>query len=309
MLIDLDQLRTFVVVAEEQHLTRAAERLHISQSAASAHVRAIEECLGMQLFVRTNRSLVLTRAGQLLANRAKTLLNEEALFKSFARELSGKIEGKLTVGTSSEPGTRIGEVLAGLRAKHPLVSVDLVARPSTGTRQGLTSGELDAGVLLGRPVDAGLAYYELTTVQYRVAGPVAWKERIDAADWSQLASLPWLTPSGSSAYATMLAQLFGDRGLELNTVIRFDNAAVGRSALRAGAGMMLLREDHAVQGEQEGYLAVSPIARAEIPLSIAHQTGRTDDPLIQAFLDAARIPWPGMKLVGSQDGRRERGRG
>ena len=89
MLIDLVQLRTFVAVAEEQHLTRAAERLHMSQSAASAHVRAIEERLGTQLFVRTNRSLELTHAGQLLARKAKALLNEEAVFTSFARELKG----------------------------------------------------------------------------------------------------------------------------------------------------------------------------------------------------------------------------
>ena len=87
MLIDLVQLRTFVAVAEEQHLTRAAERLHVSQSAASAHVRAVEDNLGSQLFIRTNRRLELTRAGQLLLQKAKNLLNEEALFMSFAREL------------------------------------------------------------------------------------------------------------------------------------------------------------------------------------------------------------------------------
>jgi DNA-binding transcriptional LysR family regulator len=258
MLIDLVQLRTFVVVAEEQHLTRAAERLYMSQSAASAHVRALEDRLGTQLFVRTNRSLELTRAGQLVARKAKVLLNEEALFKSFVRELTGKIEGKLVVGTSSEPGTRIGEVLVSLRAKHPLVRVDVMARPSTGTRQGLVSGELDVGVLLGRPVEPDFTYYELTNVQYRVAGPAAWKEQIDAADWAELARLPWLTPSASSAYSTMLAHLFGDKGLELNSVIHYDHSAVGRAVLRAGAGMLLLREDNAVQGEREGYLAISP---------------------------------------------------
>jgi DNA-binding transcriptional LysR family regulator len=307
MLIDLAQLRTFVVVAEEQHLTRAAERLYMSQSAASAHVRAIEDRLGTQLFVRTNRSLELTHAGKLVAQKAKTLLMEEALFTSFARELKGKIEGKLVVGTSSDPGTRIGEVLASLRAMHPLVSVDLMARPSSGTRQGVASGEFDVGVLLGLPIDPGFTYYELTTVQYKVAGPAAWKEQIEAADWADLASLPWLTPSASSAYSAILGQLFGDKGVELNSVIRFDNSAVGRTVLKAGAGMMLLREDHAVQGEKEGYLAVSPIARAEIALSIAHQTARKDDPLIQAFLEAARVPWPEMMLAKAPDTRRERG--
>lgn len=295
MLIDLVQLRTFVAVAEEQHLTRASERLCISQSAASAHVRALEKQLGTQLFTRTNRNLALTRSGQLLARRAKSLLNEEAQFASFARELRGKTGGNLVVGTSSEQGTRIGEILAALRQKHHLVTVDLMARTSSGAQQGLLHGELDVGVLLGSPVDVGFTYYELTRVLYRVAGPIAWKEQILAADCAGLAALPWLTPSASSAHSTMLAQLFRDRGLELNSVIRFDHSAVGRAALEAGAGMMLLRADRASQGERDGYLAVSPIAQAEIALSIAHQSGRREDPLVLAFLEAARVPWPDMK--------------
>lgn len=297
MLIDLAQLRTFVVVAEEQHLTRAAERLHMSQSAASAHVRAVEEHLGTQLFVRTNRSLELTKAGQLLADRAKVLLKEEALFTSYARELNGEQEGHLVVGTSSEPGTGIGEILAALRATHPLISVNVIARPSEGTRQGLVSGEMDVGLMLGRPVDPGFTYYELTTVAYRVAGPAAWRDQILGADWSSLAALPWLTPSGSSAYSAMLADMFGHKGLALNSVILFDNASVGRAALQAGAGMMLLREDHALAGEAEGYLTVSPLARPEVAMSIAFQAARKNDPLILAFIEAARTPWPALTLV------------
>lgn len=292
MLIDLVQLRTFVAVAEEQHLTRAAERLNMSQSAASAHVRAIEDRLDTQLFVRTNRNLELTNAGQLVAEKAKRLLREEAMFTSFARELKGKIEGKLTVGTSSEPGTRVGEIMVALRSEHPMVTVDLMARPSSGTRQGLSSGELDIGILLGRPLEPNFTYYELAKVPYRVAGPIAWKAQIEAADWQDLARLPWLIPSSSSAYSSMLTQLFGDKGLDLNVVVRFDNSAVGRSALIAGAGMMLIREDRAMQGTRDGHLAISPLARAEIPLSIAHQAARKDDPLILAFLQAARTPWP-----------------
>ncbi len=305
MPIDLVQLRTFVAVAEAQHMTRAAERLFISQSAASAHVRALEERLETQLFIRTNRSVVLTRAGQLLAQKAQALLNEDALFSAFARALRGKVEGNLVVGTSSEPGTRIGEVIAALRVKHPLISVDLMARPSSGTRQGIQSGELDIGVLLGSPIDPGFAYYGLETVQYRVAGPAAWKEQIVNADWAELAALPWLTPSASSAYSAMLRQLFGDKGLELNSVLRFDNSAVGRMALQAGTGVMLIREDHAVQGEQDGYLAASPIAHTKVGLFIAHQRGRQDDPLIQAFIDAARGVWPKMGMTETHETRRE----
>ena len=61
--------------------------------------------------------------------------------------------------------------------------------------------------------------------------------------------------------------------------------------------MMLLREDHAQQGVRDGYLAISPIAATTIALTIAHQSGRRGDPLIQAFLEAARSPWPDLTLV------------
>lgn len=299
MQIDLVQLRTFVAVAEEQHLTRAADRLHMSQSAASGHIRAVEENLDVQLFLRANRGLQLTRAGELLLREAQTLLNQAGLFTSFARQLRGKMEGNLVVGTNSEPGTRIGDVVTALHLKHPLVSVELHGRPSSGTRQGLKSGELDIGVLLGRPIDAGFTYYELTTVKFRVVGPAQWKAQIEAADWAGLASLPWISATGSSAYASMLAGLFDEKGLKLNTIVSFDNAALARAMVQTGIGMMLVRHEQAVQGERDGYLAISPIAHAEFSLSVAHLSSRKDDPLIGAFVEAAKVAWPDMKLSES----------
>lgn len=304
MLIDLVQLRTFVAVAEEQHLTRAAERLHISQSAASAHVKAIEESLDVQLFVRTNRSLELTRAGTLLLGRAKVLLNEATVFTSFAREVRGKIEGHLVIGSGSDPGSsRIGRMVAALRTRHPLVGVDLRARPSSGTLQGLKIGELDIGSLLGRPIDPALTYYPLTTVAFRVAGPAAWAARIEAAGWAELAAMPWISPiDRSMAYSTMLHQLFEARGLELNTVLRFDNAAHGREMLEAGLGLMLMREDHTRTGLEQGRLAVSPIAAADFPLHLCHLASRRNDPLIRAFVEAATEVWPGLTQAPPFDG-------
>ena len=301
MLIDLVQLRTFVAVAEEQHLTRAAERIHVSQSAASAHVRAIEEHLGTQLFLRTNRSLELTGSGQLLFRKAKELLNQATLFTTFARELRGAVEGHLSIGASGDPSSsRVGEVIAALRSKHPLVKLDLQARPSSGVRQGLKSGELDIGMLLARPTDPSFTYYELRKVGFRIGGPIAWKQQIESANWHELARLPWIAPSDASmAYATIQQQLFTERGLELNTVIRFNNAVLAQSMLRAGVGMMLMREEYALQGEADGYLALSPLAGAEIPLMIIHLANRKDDPLIRAYMQAAHEAWPEMQPLGA----------
>lgn len=303
MMIDLVQLRTFVAVAEEQHLTRAAERLHISQSAASAHVRSVEETLDAQLFVRTNRSLELTRAGQLLMVKAKLLLSEATEFSSFARELRGKVEGHLVVASSSDPTSgRVGEIVNALRVRHPLVTVDLRARPSSGTHQGLKIGELDIGVLLGRPVESGITYYKLRSIAFRVAGPVAWKDKIESADWDELSRFPWIMPTDNSmAYKQMLREMFENRGLELNGVVSFDTAVLGRSMLEAGVGLMLVREEHAKASAEQGLVAMSPFAVAEHPIYLAHVASRRNDPMIHAFLEATTDVWPELREARHED--------
>ncbi len=302
MLIDLVQLRTFVAVAEEQHLTRASERLHISISAASAHVRAVEEALGAQLFLRTNRNLELTQVGQFLLGKARSLLSEAALFTSFAREARGEIEGTLLVGCDMGPAvSRIGQIVQTAHAQHPLLRVELRGRPTISTSQGLKAGELDLGLLLDFPTDGSFTYYQVATVPFRVTGPVAWKERIENADWAELASLPWIAPIDTSpSYAAMVKQMFESRALRLDIAARFDSAVLGRAMVEAGVGVMLMREEHARPGLQDGLLAVSPLAHAEFPLFLVHLTDRSDDPLIRAFMHAATQVWPQMRAISAQ---------
>jgi DNA-binding transcriptional LysR family regulator len=296
MLIDLVQLRTFVVVAETQHLTRAAERLHVSQSTASAHIRSIEDALDIQLFARSNRNMELTRAGGLLLRQAKMLLNGAAEFSAFAREIRGKLEGDLMIGTSGEPSaSRIGEIVSALRSTHPLITPDLRALPSLGVRQALKTGELDIGMMLCEPLDPEFTYHQLDTVALRIAGPVAWRDQIESGNWAELARLPWITPNDVSfSGSTLLSRFFNEKGLELNTVARFDRAAVGRLLALAGVGMLLMREDQALECEKEGSLALSPRARPRLPLVVAHVSSRGNSPLIRAFLDATRSIWPEM---------------
>jgi len=301
MLIDLVQLRTFVAVAEERHLTRAADRLHISRSAASMHIRAVEQRIDSQLFMRTNRSLELTRAGELVLRQAKTLLNEAVHFSSFTRELRGKIEGSLVVSANSEPlQSRIGDVIAVLRERHPLIVVDLRARHSAGTLQGLKTGEIDVGLLSDQPADPRFTCHPLTHIRFRIAGPAAWKDRIEGAGWEELAGLPWVTSNDTSlAYSSWLHRLFADKGLEPNTVVRFDNGTLARTLPAAGVGLMLMREEHALQGQREGSLAVSPLALADFPLLVAHLASRGKDPLVRAFMDAVAAIWPGIAATPS----------
>ena len=277
-------------------MTRAADRLNISRSAASEHIRAVEARLRLVLFARTNRSLELTHAGTLLMQQAKALLSQAAQFASFSRALHGEPDGELVISANSDPvKSRIGEIFATLRERCPLISIDLRARHSAGTLQGLRNGEIDAGILTHPPTDPGIIWYTLTTVRFRIVGPAAWKDRIVAADWTDLAAMPWTTSSDENlTYASWLRQQFSDRGLTINRVVRFDNAALAQPLPQAGVGLMLMREEHALQGERAGMLAVSPLASAEFPLLFAHLASRASDPLIKAFVDAVGVAWPEM---------------
>lgn len=100
------------------------------------------------------------------------------------------------------------------------------------------------------------------------------------------------------AYFTMFAQLFGERGLKLNAVASFDNAGLGRAMVEAGVGLMLMREEHAVEGVERSVFALSPIARASFPLCIVHLRSRRDDPLIRAFIEAATELVPALTIAG-----------
>jgi len=303
MQIDLVQLRTFVVVAEEQHLTRAAERLHISLSAASAHVRHIEEYLDIQLFIRANRHLELTKAGELILEKAKLLINEVGIFNSYAREIKGKLEGVLVIGASSEStSSGLSRVVALLREKHPLIGVDIRVRHSSSTRQAIKNGEIDLGMILGMPLDKDFCYQQIGEASFKVAGPIRWKEKIESANWQELSQLPWLTTSDTNmSYSILLRELFSKKGLELNSVVRFDNAAVGRSLLEAGVGLMLMREEHVNLGLAQEKLAVSPLIHESIPIFIAHMINRQDDPLIQAFKLVSTNVWPKIIEINPYD--------
>lgn len=93
----------------------------------------------------------------------------------------------------------------------------------------------------------------------------------------------------------MLAELFETRGLVPRSVVRFDNVSLASAMLQAGIGVMLMREVHALEGERKGSVTISPIAQTALPVFIAHLVSRKNDPLIMAFVQAARNIEPNMQ--------------
>src|ERR1700754_4042599 len=147
--MELRHLRYFVAVAEELHFTRAALRLNIAQPPLSQQIRALEQQLGVQLFVRTRRSVALTDAGRTLLARSREMLAAaQALPGELQRVARGEV-GLLRIGFSSTlPLTKVlRDVVADHRRRHPDVALNLREMHSQLQFDGLRRGELDVGLV------------------------------------------------------------------------------------------------------------------------------------------------------------------
>lgn len=143
--MDFRHLRAFVVVAEELHFTRAAERLHISQPPLSRHIRQLEQEVGVSLFERTRPRVVLTAAGHRLLRQAQALVTAGDDFLSAARALRDEGAGLVKVGI----GPGLWRVVDRVRAHHAKrfsdVSIEATDLMSHEQAEALLRRRIDVG--------------------------------------------------------------------------------------------------------------------------------------------------------------------
>lgn len=142
-------MQYFLVVAEELHFGRAAERLHIVQSAVSQQINRLERELGVTLFERTTRTVRLTEAGRRLRPHADQVLHAVSQARRAVDDLRVERAGTIRLGTSSGLGTRLERLLAEFARLAPHAHLELINADVGERVERVRSGELDAAVLRG----------------------------------------------------------------------------------------------------------------------------------------------------------------
>jgi DNA-binding transcriptional LysR family regulator len=146
--MELRQLEYFVAVAEEANFTRAAERVHISQSGISAQVRQLERELGVNLFDRSGRSVQLTEVGAAVLPYACSALDAVEGARLAVDQLTGFVRGQVTVGMVSGCALPVlAELLAGFHGRYPNLSIELVEAGSDQLVEGVLDGHLDLALV------------------------------------------------------------------------------------------------------------------------------------------------------------------
>lgn len=172
--MELRHLRYFVRVAEEQNITRASQRLHVSQPALSRQIRDLEEELGISLFERTAKSVRLTDAGRIFLEEARAVLQRAADAVRAAQAMAAGSKGELHVGYSPSPTVEIlPTILRAFQQSVPGVRVNLHDMNQEEMLVGLQQGRLQAALTV-RPLATamrGLRFDRLR--RYRVGVCVA----------------------------------------------------------------------------------------------------------------------------------------
>jgi len=281
--LNLTHLRTFVAVIQEGHVTRAAERLHISQPTASHHLRALEEQLGLPLFTRSFRGLTPTAAGARLAVGATKLLGASIELSSLASELRGSPSGRLVIGTIEDPPlhAKLPALLRWVRQHYPLVELSIEARISSSIRQGILSGEIDAGFFASNVVESDICGHEVGKREFLVVAPYEWQSRVEHLSPAELAELPWIVTPPGSAHSEFLALLFRSRKVDIRPVVEVSNERLLRKLVAEGLGIGVSRREFAEEGVARRLFCIVPGTTHATALQFAYARARRTDPLVQ----------------------------
>ncbi len=298
--MELYQLRSFAAIAETGQLTRAAEKLHVSQPALSAQLKALEEELEFTLFERTPNGMVLTAAGKRLLAVAENVIAAAQNLQNEARAMKGELVGKVRIGTLGDPQyMRIGEFIGTATTRHPLLELELHQGVTGELHEKVRDGELDASFYYGDlkfPTVAGMALREIV---YRVAAPSSWCEQLKEATWTEVAGRTWIIPPPISTHHQLAHALLREHGMEPERIVEADQETVVDSLVVSGVGMALLREDVALKHEEAGEVCIWDGIRIASTVWFVYQREREGDPALRALLDVLAEVWQEPPEPGS----------
>jgi LysR family transcriptional regulator, transcription activator of glutamate synthase operon len=287
--VELRQLRSVEAVARHRHFTRAAEELHLAQSALSHQIRRLEQELGTLLFERTSRRVTPTDAGLAVAARARRVLAEVDAAREEVDELRGVLRGRIWIGPLVPAGDLdVPGLLARFSRAHPGVEVGLREGVAADMLRLLAADELDAAFcLLAGEIPDSLAVERLTDEEVVAAfapdrAPSA--RRVGVAD---LAGHAIVAPRRGSAITSALAERFADAGATLGLALESGDLFLLRSlAARGFATGILPRSLTVLEGPDLEVRSLHPALR--LPVALVWRRERRAPPAARAFIDFVR---------------------
>lgn len=275
----LEQLRVFVAVAERQHMTRAAEALHLAQSAVSAAIAALEGRHGAKLFSRVGRGIELTEAGRVFLDEACAVLARAEAAELKLAELAGLKRGRLLVHASQTIASYwLPRRLVDFRRAHPGIAIKLTVGNTAETTAAVLAGTAELGFIEGPVTEAALQMREIARDNLVLLVPPdhRWAERIDP-DIAALEAAEWVMREPGSGTRQVLEDALQSMGVDvsrLNVVLDLPTNEAVRAAVESGMGVTVLSASAAAAALEAGLLSQVPMALPERTFTLIFHSER-----------------------------------
>lgn len=240
-MLDLRTLHSFVTIAGYLNMSRASEVLHISQSALSRQIQALEEDLGVPLFDRLGKRLALTAEGHDLLPRAGALLDQAQQLSSRARAMSGGQVGLLRIGATPQTiEALLSHVLVEFRKRFPAIETSLLEGSNEFLLQQVEAGAAHVAIA-ALPANADLQGEALfTAALFAVLPPGSALLRKRRIEIGGLAGLPLLMLRKGFMTRSLFDAACARAGLRPHSVLESDSAQTLLALARAGYGVAVV---------------------------------------------------------------------
>jgi DNA-binding transcriptional LysR family regulator len=289
--MDFRHLRAIEAVARHRSFTKAADELHLAQSAISQQIRRLELELGIDVFRRTSRSVEVTEEGKLVLAHAHRVLAEVDDFHSQLEELTGLLRGTMRIGGIWPFGPYdLYGVLAEFRSQHPGVAVHMVEETQDEVLAMLRSDELDCAFAsidpdaIGKDFAAALLWEEEFVAVTAPDHPIA---RLDHVTYEDLAAEDLIAYRDNSALRRRLEATLGQHGLTPRNAFVCTEMSAVRALASKGLGVTVI--PRSVAEEPGPPIVLRPFRPEPItwPIALVWRADRRQPPAAKAFLALA----------------------
>jgi len=300
----IEQLRSFVAVAEGEHVSRAAASLYLTQAAVTQQIRHLEQGLGLQLLERDGRRVRLTDAGRSLAEVCQAALRAIEVVDDSAQAMKELRRGSLHVGASPTCATYyLPPILAEFTRRHPQVKLTVAVDPTADLNRGVASGALDCAVIEGAP-DPALQSFELTRDELVLVAhrdhPLAQLKRVTGSDFVRYR---YLGRGPQWSAERTVKQMLGDAYDQVE-VLNLGHPEYVRAATVAGLGFAALPKRAVTNDITAGLLKRLPVAPVVRPITVVRRHGR-GGPVQEAFWEMLTGGKQPASRKISRDGRKQ----
>jgi DNA-binding transcriptional LysR family regulator len=280
----MEQLRTFVAVAETEHISRAAASLFLTQGAVTQQVRHFERAVGLQLLERDGRRVRLTDAGRSLAETCRAALRAVEVVDESAQVMKQLQAGSLHLGASPTCAAYyLPPHLADFSRRHPSIKLNVTVEPSADLNRQVIVGSLDCAMIEGSP-DPQLVVFELARDELLLLAhrdhPLSHLRRVTADHFTRYLYLGRGPQWSAERYVREMLGDAYDRVESLN----LGHPEYVRAAVVAGLGFAALSRRAVAADLTSGVLKSLPVQPVVRPITLVRRRAR-GGPAQEAFWD------------------------